>query len=55
VKVSNSKCLYLVKFEGVKQIVQFSVLADFVQFDVMLLQAMKCQFCLVIDKNFKGL
>jgi len=49
------KCLYLVKFEGVEQIVQLPVFADFLQFDVMLLQAMKSQLCLIIDKNLERL
>ena len=44
---SVNECLYLVKFEGVEQIVQLPVFADFLQFDVMLLQAgVKGQLCL---------
>jgi hypothetical protein len=35
-----NECLYLVKFKGVEKIVQLPVLANFLQFDVMLLQAM---------------
>jgi len=52
---SVNECLYLIKFEGVEQIIQLSVFADFFQFDVMLLQAMKCQLCLIIDKNLERL
>ena len=33
----TNEFLYLVKFEGVEQIVQLPVFADFLQFDVMLL------------------
>jgi hypothetical protein len=36
--------LYLVKFEGVEQIVQLPVFAYFLQFDIMLLQAMQVNF-----------
>jgi hypothetical protein len=50
-----NECLYLVEFEGVEQIVQLPILADFLQFDVMLLQAMKGQLCLIIDKNLERL
>jgi hypothetical protein len=50
-----NECIYLVKFKSVEQVVQFSVLANFLQFDVMLLQAMKGQLRLVIDKNFERL
>lgn len=50
-----NECLYLVKFEGVEQIVQLPVFADFLQFDVMLLQAMKGQLCFIIDKNLERL
>ena len=50
-----NECLYLVKFKGVEQIVQLPILAHFFELDVMLLQTMKCQLCLVINKNFKGL
>lgn len=50
-----NECLYLVKFEGVEQIVQFPVFADFLQFDVMLLQSVKGQLCLIIDKNLERL
>lgn len=52
---SVNECLYLIKFEGVEQIVQLSVFADFFQFDVMLLQAMKGQLCFIIDKNLERL
>ena len=47
--------LYLVKFKGVEQIVQLPVFADFLQFDVMLLQAMKSQLRLIVDKNLERL
>jgi hypothetical protein len=50
-----NECLYLVKFKSVEQIIQLPVLANFLQLDVMLLQPMKGQLCLIIDKNFKRL
>ena len=50
-----NESFYLIKFQRVEQIVQLPVLANFLQFDVMLLQAMKGQLCLIIDKDFKGL
>ena len=45
----------LVELQGIQKLVEFPVFASFFQFDVVLLQSVKSEFCLVIDKDFERL
>src|SRR6185369_11616578 len=46
---------YLVEFQCIKKIIQFPVLSNLLQFNVVLLETMKRQLRLIIDKDFQGL
>lgn len=50
-----SSSSYLIELEIVEELVQLSVLADFLQLDVVLLQTMEGELGLVVDEDFKGL
>ena len=45
----------LVEFQGVEQVVEFTILLSFLETDVILLQPMKSQFGLIVDINLKRL
>jgi len=45
----------LVEFQHVKQVKQLPVLFSVLQFDIVLLQAMQCQFGVIINEYFQWL
>ena len=51
----TNKDTNLVEFKRIEQLVQLAVLVLLFQLDIVLLQPMKRQLCLVVDKDFQRL
>ena len=49
------QCANLIELQSVEQLIQLPVLADFVKFNVMLLETMESQLRLIVDENLQGL